>query len=109
KKDSLDAEEEILLNVNELAKGFSYYQVGGRSISPDNKKLVYSEDTLSRRIYTLRIKDLTTGELLPDVNPNTSGGAVWAETNNAFFYATKDETLRQNKIWLHTIGLPVSS
>lgn len=109
RKGSMDSPEEIMLNVNDLAKEFSFYQVGGRSVSPDNNKLVYGEDTLSRRIYTLRIKDLKTGELLPDIIPNTGGGAVWAETNNAFFYTTKDETLRQNKIWLHTIGLPVSA
>ncbi len=108
KKGSLEAQEEIMLNVNELARDYSYYQVAGRSVSPDNRLLVYGEDTLSRRIYTLRIKDLTTGEMLPDIIPNTSGGAVWAEDNKTFFYSTKDETLRQYRVWKHRMGTPVS-
>src|SRR5690606_1484794 len=108
KKGSLEAQEEIMLNVNELAKDYSYYQVAGRSVSPDNRLLVYGEDTLSRRIYTLRIKDLSTGEMLPDIIPNTSGGAVWAEDNKTFFYSTKDETLRQYRVWKHKMGTPVS-
>ena len=57
-------EEEILLDVNALAKGFTYYAIGGLSISPNNQYLAYGEDTVSRRIYTLKIKDLHTGELL---------------------------------------------
>ncbi len=108
RKGSMEANEEIMLDVNVLAKGFDYYAVGGRSVSPDNKLLVYSEDTLSRRIYTLRIKDLNTGELLPDIIPNTGGGATWAEDNKTIFYATKDTTLREYKIWKHKLGTPVS-
>ena len=107
KKDNLQAAEEIMLNVNELAKSYDYYSVAGRSVSPDNKMLVYGEDTLSRRIYTLRIKDLVTGTMLPDVIPNTSGNTVWAADNLTFFYTTKDSTLRENKIWKHKVGTPV--
>jgi oligopeptidase B len=108
RKGTMDAPEEILLDVNQLAKGYDYYAVAGRSVSPDNKLLIYGEDTLSRRIYTLRVKDLTTGKLLPDVIMNTSGGATWAADNRTFFYTTKEATLRENKIWKHVLGTPVS-
>src|SRR5688500_8556049 len=66
RKGTMEAPEEIMLDVNVLAKGFDYYAVSGRSVSPDNRLMVYGEDTLSRRIYTLRVKDLTTGKMLPD-------------------------------------------
>jgi oligopeptidase B len=87
-----------MLNVNELAKSYDYYAVAGRSVSPDNKILAFGEDTLSRRIYTLRFKDLHTGNMLADVIPNTSGNAVWANDNKTIFYTTKDTTLREHKI-----------
>lgn len=109
RKGNMDAPEEVMLDVNELAKGYDYYAVGGRSVSENNQLLIYGEDTLSRRIYTLRVKDLTTGKMLDDVIPNTSGGATWAADNKTFFYPTKDETLREFRIWKHTLGTPVSS
>ena len=108
RKGTMDAPEEIMLDVNQLAKGYDYYAVAGRSVSSDNRLLVYGEDTLSRRIYTLRFKDLTTGEMLPDVIPNTGGGATWAEDNKTVFYVTKDTTLREYRIWKHKIGTPSS-
>lgn len=109
KKGELTAAEEIMLNVNELAKDFSYYNVAGRSVSPDNKILAYGEDTLSRRIYTIRFKNLETGEMLTDVIPNTGGGATWANDNQHLFYTVKDpETLRQYQIWRHKLGTPAS-
>ncbi len=109
RKETMEAAEEIMLDVNQLAKGYDYYAVAGRSVSPDNKLLIYGEDTLSRRIYTLKIKDLSTGSLLPDVIPNTSGGATWASDNLTFFYTTKDETLREYRIWKHILGTPIAS
>jgi oligopeptidase B len=108
KKESLEAEAELMLDVNEMAKPFSYYNVGGLSVSPDNKILCYGEDTLSRRIYTLRFKNLESGEMLEDVIPNTTGGGVWANDNETFFYAQKDETLRSYKIFKHKLGTPAS-
>ncbi len=104
KKGSLDAEEEILLDANEEAKNFSYYQIAGMSISNDNKLLAYGEDTVSRRIYTIRFKNLETGEMLDDRIENTTGGAAWAEDNKTVFYTTKDETLRPAYIWRHKLG-----
>jgi oligopeptidase B len=109
RKGNMEAPEEIMLDVNQLAKGFDYYAIGGRSVSSDNRLLAYGEDTLSRRIYTLRIKDLSTGQMLADVIPNTGGGATWAEDNKTIFYTTKDATLRDYKIWKHTIGTPANA
>jgi len=108
KKGSLEADEEIMLDVNELAKSYAYYAVGGRNVSPDNKLLAFGEDTLSRRIYTLRFKSLETGEMLPDEIPNTYGACAWAADNEHVFYGLKDETLRVYKIMRHKLGTPVS-
>ena len=108
KKGSLEADEEIMLDVNEMAKPYSYYQVVGLSVSPDNKLVAFGEDTLSRRIYTLKFKNLETGEILEDSIPNTNGGAVWANDNQTVFYSVKDETLRSYKIFRHTLGTPAT-
>lgn len=101
KKGSLDESEEIMLNVNEMAEGFSYYQVGGWDVSLDNKLLAYSVDTLSRRKYTIHIKNLETGEVYEDRIKNTSGGVTWANDNKTLFYVTKDESLRPCYIYSH--------
>ena len=110
KKGSLDADEEIMLNVNEMAKGYEYYNVGGLSVSPDNKILAFSEDTLSRRIYSVKFKNLEMGEILEDVIPNTSGGAAWANDNLTVFYTSKNEvTLLSEKIKRHKLATPVET
>lgn len=109
KKGSLNAEEEIMLDANQLAKSYNYYNIGGREVSLDNRLLAYGEDTLSRRIYTLRFKNLETGELLPDEIPGTTGSAVWANDNQTVFYTLKDDTtLRSYKVMRHRLGTPVS-
>lgn len=104
KKGNLKAEEQVMLNVNDMAKDFSYYQVGGLSVSPDNKWLAYSEDTLSRRIYTVKFKNLETGEIIEDKIENTTGRATWANDNKTLFYTSKDETLRSAFVWKHKLG-----
>jgi len=105
KKENLDAPEEILLNVNEMAKGFDYYDVGGISVSPDNKLMAFGEDTVSRRLYTLKIKNLETGEYLTDEIINTLGSCTWASDNKTLFYSLKDvNTLRPYKIMRHALG-----
>lgn len=109
KKESLDAPEEIMLNVNELAEGHEYFAVGGRSISTDNKILAYGEDTVSRRQYTIRFKNLENGQNLTDVIPNTTGGIVWANDNKTVFYTKKDASLRSYQIYRHTLGMPEST
>jgi oligopeptidase B len=108
KKGSLDGKEEVMLNANERAEGQSYYAASGMEVSPDNRLLAFGEDTVSRRKYTLRFKDMQTGKLLPDEIPNTSGGAVWAGDNKTVFYTMKDPALRSFKIFSHILGTPVS-
>jgi oligopeptidase B len=109
KKESLEAKEEILFDVNEMAKGFDYYQLGGLNISEDNKLAVFATDTVSRRQYVLRIKNLETGEIYKDIIENTSGGSVWANDNTTIFYTKKDPvTLRSEKIFRHVLGTPTA-
>jgi len=110
KKGSLDAEEEILFNVNDMAKDYAYYALGGVNVSPDNKWAAFGVDTLSRRKYTLYIKNLEAGEILDDAITNTTGGSTWANDNKTLFYTKKDEvTLRSDKIYRHTVGEDPSS
>ncbi len=104
KAKTLDAPEEIMLDVNVLAKDYDYYSAAGLDVSPDNKTLAYAEDTLSRRIYTLVFKDLASGKMLTDRIPNTDGSFVWANDNKTVFYGVKDETLRVFKIMKHRLG-----
>lgn len=108
KKGSLEAEEEIMLNVNETAEGHSYYQVTGLSVSTNNNLVAFGVDTVSRRKYTIHFKNLETGEFIGDEIPNTTGRAVWANDNKTVFYATKEETLRPFKIFKHVLGADVS-
>lgn len=110
KKGSLEAEEEILLNVNEMAEGYDFYDVEGFTISFDNNIIAYGVDTVSRRKYTIYFKDLKTGEVLKDQIPITSGRAAWANDNKTVFYTVKDEeTLRPYKIMKHVLGTAVST
>ncbi|GGG43432.1 S9 family peptidase [Hymenobacter glacieicola] len=105
KKGSLSAPEEILLNANELGKGKAYYQIGDFEVSDDNQVLAYSEDVVSRRLYTLRFRNLKTGQLYPEQIPNTSGNAVWAADNQTVFYTRKDPgTLLDFQLYRHTLG-----
>ncbi len=104
RKDELTNEDELLFNVNEMAEGHSYYQLGGLSISANNQYVSFGVDNVSRRIYTIQIKDLTTGEILPDLIENTTGGSTWASDNKTLFYTRKDETLRAFQIWKHRLG-----
>ncbi|MCK5781242.1 MAG: S9 family peptidase [Flavobacteriales bacterium] len=105
RKGNLEAEDDIMFDVNEMAEGFSYYQLGGISISTSNQIAAYGIDTVSRRIYTLRFKNLETGELFDDVIENTTGGCTWANDNKTVFYTRKDpQTLRSHKIYKHILG-----
>ncbi|MDX5418452.1 MAG: oligopeptidase B, partial [Hymenobacteraceae bacterium] len=108
KKGTLDAKEEIMINANERAEGLNYYNAAGMSVSPNNQLLAFGEDNVSRRQYTIRFKNLQTGEILPDRIPNTTGGAVWANDNKTVFYTMKDPALRSFKIFRHTLGTPTS-
>ena len=104
KKHSLDAPEEILLDGNRLAEGHAFFDIGEVSLSEDDRLLAYSVDTVSRRIYTVFVKDLETGALVGEPIENTSGNLVWASDNQTLFYGVKDETLRPCKIMRHTLG-----
>nr|WP_319401411.1 S9 family peptidase [uncultured Carboxylicivirga sp.] len=104
KKETLEGTEEILLDVNKLAKGHGYYSVASMEISPDNKILAFAEDTLSRRIYTYRFLNLETGDFLSDELTNCEPGGAWANDNQTFFYTTKNEvSLLSEKIWRHKL------
>jgi len=104
KKGNLDAEEEIMLDVNEIAIGHEFCRVVGLRVSEDNRFLSFGVDTVSRRKYTIRFKDLTTGEMLNDEILNTTGWATWANDNKTVFYIIKDFTLRAFKIKKHILG-----
>lgn len=93
----------VLLDENELAKGHEYFDLGDFEVGPGNRLCAYSTDTVSRRQYTIRFRDLETGTDLPDVITNTSGGGAWAD-DRTFFYARKDKTLRNHKIFRHRLG-----
>ena len=105
KKGFLDAEEEVMLDGNVLAVGYDYFAVGGMSVSPDNNWLAYGIDTLSRRFYTIYFKNLSTGNILEQVVPNTTGNIAWANDNKTVFYTLKNKiTLLSEKIYRHKIG-----
>ena len=106
KKGSLDAKEEILFDCNELAKGHTFFQLGGLSVSPDNRFASFGVDTVGRRIYTIQIKNLETNEILSDVIENATGGSVWANDNQTLFYTRQDKvTLRAHQIFKHKLGI----
>ncbi|GAF01460.1 S9 family peptidase [Saccharicrinis fermentans] len=105
KKDSLNNPEIVFLDVNQLAEGHEYYAIGSLTISLDNKILAYAEDTVSRRIYTLRFKNIETGESIQDEIPNVSAGGAWANDNQTYFYTSKNKvSLLSEKIWRHKLG-----
>ncbi|MCX2742947.1 S9 family peptidase [Mangrovivirga sp. M17] len=105
KEETLEAEEEIILDANKMAEGHEYFNVAGLEVSPDNKLLAFGVDTVSRRLYTLHIKNLETGELLPVTAANTSPGYAWADDNENIFYTSKNtETLLSEKVYRHNIN-----
>ena len=109
KKETLEADEEIMFNVNDEAKGHEYFQLGGLSVSPDNTLAAFAIDTVSRRQYTIQVKNLETGEILSDKIDNTTGGSVWANDNKTFYYTKKDPvTLRSSQIYKHVLGTDTS-
>ena len=99
-----DDREETLFDVNVLAEPFDYYHLGGLSVSDDNRFVAYGVDTLSRRIYTIRVRDTETGHDLTDLIPNTTGSSTWSADGRYLFYSVKDETLRAYRIMRHEIG-----
>ena len=105
KKNADSSNEELILNLPVMSKGSDYFSLGDKSISENNQFLAYSIDLLSRREYTIYIKDLKTGKVLEDKIENTSGSITWANDNKTIFYTKKDEiTLRSSQIFKHVLG-----
>jgi oligopeptidase B len=105
KQGSLEAAEEVLVDVNELAEGHGFTSVRSPEVSPGNDLIAFAQDTVGRRFYTIRFKNLTTGEMLPDELPATTGNMAWANDNRTLFYARQDpETLRSYQIYRHVLG-----
>lgn len=102
---SLDAPEQILLDGNVLAEGRKYFRMGNFSVSPNRRLLAYSVDFEGDEAYTIRVKDLVSGELLPDQIANTYYSLEWADDNATFFYTVLDSALRPHKIFRHTLGV----
>ena len=105
KKDNLKNDEEILIDVNKMSQGHEYFRIGGIDISPNNKIMAYSVDTISRRLYTVHFKNLETSEKNTHTISNTSGGVSWANDNMTLFYNQKNtKTLRTEKVMRHSFN-----
>lgn len=105
KKASLEAKEEVLLDVDKMAEGHAYYSVSGFEVSEDNKLLAFAVDEVSRRQYTIYIKNIETGEIYKDAVKNTEGDPCWASDNKTLFYTSKNSvTLLSEKIKRHVLG-----
>ncbi len=96
--------EEVLLDGNLLAEGHDFFSLGAFDVSPDGRWLAYSTDFSGDERFTLRVKDLTTGELLPDEVPDTFYGTAWSADASVLFYVTVDDAWRPNRVWRHTVG-----
>ncbi len=109
KKGSLEAKEEIMFDCNEMAKGHSYFKLTGLNVSEDNQWVAFGIDTVSRRQYTLQVKNLFTNEIQSVKIENTTGGSTWAGDNKTLFYTRKDSvTLRSETIYKHKLGTPAT-
>jgi oligopeptidase B len=99
------AAEEILLDVNTVAEGHDFCSAGDIQVSPESDTMVWAVDTVGRRKYELRFKDLKTGQALPDVIPAVTGSSAWANDGRTLFYTRQDpETLRSYQVWRHELG-----
>ncbi|MCC9042991.1 S9 family peptidase [Myroides sp. M-43] len=109
KKGSLEADEEIIFDCNVMAEGHAYFHLRGVNVSEDNQWVAYGTDTVSRREYTLQVKNLITGEISPISIEKTTGSSTWASDNKTLFYSRKDEvTLRADKIYKHKLGTTIA-
>jgi len=105
KHGSLKAPEEILLDGNAMAQGHTYFRIGNFSVSPNHRLLAYSVDFDGDEAYTIRVKDLSTGDLLADEIPNTYYSLEWGNDNATFFYTVLDAAKRPHKIFRHSLGV----
>lgn len=105
KRESRESEEEIMLNVNELAEGHEYFRARRPAVSHNQDLLAFAVDTVGRRIYTIRFKNLVTGKFLKDEIPKVGGNMAWANDNKTLFYTKQDTvTLRRHKVYRHVLG-----
>ncbi|RZA37181.1 MAG: S9 family peptidase [Lysobacteraceae bacterium] len=110
RKGTMEAPEEILLNVNTMAEGKGYFSVGAAEVSQDNQLLAWADDEVGRRQYVIRFKNLATGEIYPDTITNASPNVVWADDNKTLFYVETDpETLLTVRVKTHVLGTPASA
>lgn len=110
KKETLEAAEELFLDENEHAEDHDFYQVGGVEISPNNAIAGFCEDTVGRRFYDIYFKNLQTGEMLPDILPQTAGDFVFAADSQTILYVRQHpDTLRAYQVWKHVLGTPVDA
>ncbi|MFG1955386.1 S9 family peptidase [Micromonospora sp. NPDC048830] len=100
--------EEVLLDGNLLAEGHDFFALGTFDVSPDGRWLAYSTDHAGDERFTLRVKDLSTGEVLADEVPDTFYGTAWSADASVLFYVTVDDAWRPNRVWRHRIGAPAS-
>jgi oligopeptidase B len=107
KKQNLEAPEEVVLDLNELGKGHKYFSLGAYVVSDDGHLLAYSTDITGFREYTLHVKDLRSGQLLPDRFQRTAS-VEWATDNQTLFYAVEDDAKRPHRIYRHRLGTPVA-
>jgi oligopeptidase B len=99
---------EVLLDGNELAGDAKFFRLGAFDVSPDGRRLGYSTDFDGDERYTLRIKDLATGTVLPDEIPDTHYGLAWSLDGSALFYVTVDAAWRPYRVWRHIVGTPAA-
>ena len=106
---TMDAPEQVLFEVNEMAAGKAFFQVGNYEVSPDDKLVAYTEDDVGRRQYTVRIKDLATGEILPDLITGVSANLMWGDDGRTLYYVENDPvTLLTKRVKAHVLGTPVA-
>ncbi len=108
KKSSLNSKEEVYLNPNEMSKGYTYFVVASRVVSPDGKLLAFTIDTSGAENYILHIKDLTNGKVYGDRIPNV-GNIAWASDNKTLFYTKEDSAHRPYQVYKHKVNTGVSN
>jgi oligopeptidase B len=104
RRDEADAKEEVLLDLNQLAAGHAYFRMGAFEVSPDHRLVAYSVDTSGAESFTVFLKDLTTGELLPETIEGTSTAAAWANDSRTLFYIVLDDARRPSRLFRHRVG-----
>ncbi len=105
---SAGGEKQVLLDGNKLAEGLPYFQIGGAAHSHDHRLLAYGFDDKGSEFYTLRLRDLDTGELRSDAITETTGGAVWSADNEWLFYTRLDDSHRPRQVYRHRVGTPAN-